>query len=272
MEHEGNSTGTVVGICGVGFVGTAISAFFKDKLQVIQYDKYNGINTPDELLCTDILYICLPTQWGLKTYDTKELCYTLKYLNDHKYSGAIMIKSTVIPPFVQQMNNNYPSLLLIANPEFLSAATAATDFANQRQVVLGFTDQSQCIRRSIVDFHKNYFPGAEISECTSYDASLMKLGCNAFYATKIQYFTELKFLCDKIGADFTSVKSMMLKNDWINPMHTQVPGHDGQVSFGGACLPKDTKALFYYMNLVKSPNAVIEAVSQERDAMRNNML
>lgn len=264
---------TTIGVCGIGFVGTAVLDYYKSAgLPVIPYDKYKNIGIQDDLLCTDLLYICLPTQWGVKTYDTKELCYTLKYLYQKNYTGAVMIKSTVIPPFVQQMNNNYPSLLLIANPEFLSAATSVRDFAAQRQVVLGFTDQSQCIRRSIIDFHKHYFPDSIISPCTSHDASLMKLGCNAFYATKIQFFTELKLLCDKIGADFGSVLPMMLNNGWINPMHTTVPGHDGQVSFGGACLPKDTKALYYFMELVKSPNAVIEGVIQERDAMRNNMV
>ncbi len=36
---------------------------------------------------------------------------------------------------------------------------------------------------------------------------------------------------------------LMLKNNWINPMHTKVPGNDGQLSYGGKCFPKDTKAL-----------------------------
>ena len=35
----------------------------------------------------------------------------------------------------------------------------------------------------------------------------------------------------------------MLKNGWINHMHTEVPGQDGKLGFGGACFPKDTAAL-----------------------------
>ena len=40
---------------------------------------------------------------------------------------------------------------------------------------------------------------------------------------------------------------MMLKNEWINPMHTNVPGSDGSLGYGGACFPKDTNALYRYM-------------------------
>ena len=40
---------------------------------------------------------------------------------------------------------------------------------------------------------------------------------------------------------------MMLNNKWINEMHTNVPGPDGLLGFGGACFPKDTNALYKYM-------------------------
>jgi UDP-glucose 6-dehydrogenase len=52
-------------------------------------------------------------------------------------------------------------------------------------------------------------------------------------------------------------------------MHTLIPGPDGQLSFGGACLPKDISALNQCMALYGSPNAVVNAVIQERNAMRH---
>ena len=48
----------------------------------------------------------------------------------------------------------------------------------------------------------------------------------------------------------------MLKNGWINKMHTDVPGTDGKLGYGGACFPKDTQALCHYMNQKKTPNKV----------------
>ena len=98
----------------------------------------------------------------------------------------------------------------------------------------------------------------------------MKLFCNNFYAAKVQIFNEFYLLCEKVGIEFEIVKSMMLKNDWINPMHTSVPGPDGKLSYGGMCFPKDVSSLNEFMKEQDTPNAVLEAVMLERNIMRND--
>jgi UDP-glucose 6-dehydrogenase len=97
----------------------------------------------------------------------------------------------------------------------------------------------------------------------------MKLFCNSFYATKIQFFTEIKMLCDNMNIEYNNVIKLMLNNGWINPMHTIIPGHDGELSFGGACLPKDINALGSLCNNMNSPCDVIQAVITENKKMRN---
>jgi len=72
---------------------------------------------------------------------------------------------------------------------------------------------------------------------------MMKIVCNSFYATKIQYFTEIKLLCDNLEINYNNVRELILKNGWINPMHTNIPGHYGILSFGCDCFPKDIRAL-----------------------------
>jgi len=71
----------------------------------------------------------------------------------------------------------------------------------------------------------------------------MKIVCNSFYATKIQYFTEIKLLCDNLEINYNNVRELILKNGWINPMHTNIPGYYGILSFGCDCFPKDIRAL-----------------------------
>ena len=61
---------------------------------------------------------------------------------------------------------------------------------------------------------------------------------------------------------------MMLKNGWINPMHTDVPGPDGKMSYGGLCFPKDTNALNEFMKQNNIPNSVLNATICERNSMR----
>ena len=120
----------------------------------------------------------------------------------------------------------------------------------------------------LIKFFSHYFPLAKISMCSSTESESVKLFCNSFYATKIQYFTEIKLLCDKLDIDYDNVKNLMISNNWINPMHTDVPGPDGNISFGGACFPKDIQALNSVFNKLHISNAVIESVVKENKMMR----
>ena len=49
----------------------------------------------------------------------------------------------------------------------------------------------------------------------------------------------------------------MLENKWINPMHTLVPGIDGRLGYGGACLPKDVKAISKQMEKHNVVNIIL---------------
>ena len=64
----------------------------------------------------------------------------------------------------------------------------------------------------------------------------------------------------------------MLKNDWINPMHTDVPGTDGKLSYGGYCFPKDTMALLNHMEKNKSDRMILSSCVAERDLKRNDTI
>jgi UDPglucose 6-dehydrogenase len=98
----------------------------------------------------------------------------------------------------------------------------------------------------------------------------MKLFVNNFYAVKIQFFNELYLACKANGSNYSIIKDMMLKNGWINPSHTNVPGKDGKLSYGGACFPKDTNALLHYMKKHNIPCGIIDATVSERNKQRDD--
>ena len=190
---------------------------------------------------------------------------------DSNYKGIIVIKSTIEPTTTLSLSKKYNNLRFIHNPEFLTASTAFEDFHNQKHIVLGkglnITDDDINL---LSGFYSYYYPDAEISICSSTESESMKSFVNCFYSVKIQFFNELYLLCDKIGCDYNTIKDLMLKNKWINPMHTNVPGPDGQLSYGGYCFPKDTKALLEFMKKEDSPSKVLEATILERNEMRND--
>jgi UDP-glucose 6-dehydrogenase len=204
----------------------------------------------------------------------------------------------------------HPYFNIVHCPEFLSANTATEDFKNQKHIVIGIVDKEivnkeivnkeivnkEIVNKEIVnteilkknleenkynnkydtiqyllDLFESFFPNAKISICSSNESESMKLFCNSFYATKIQYFTEIKLLCDKMEIDYNNVKDLMLQNGWINPMHTQIPGHDGNISFGGKCFPKDTKALNQVCAKMNISHKVIESVVTENIEMRGDL-
>lgn len=265
-----------IGICGCGVVGNAMLKFFlkNNDIQTYVYDKYKNIHSFNILLKCDIIFICLPTNYDeeFKSYNMEEINNTLFILSEKKYTGIIVIKSTILPFYCTGINNVYNNLLIVHNPEFLSAATSVEDFANQKHIILGYTLQSKNCIHKIYNFYNNLFPQAKISICTSEESCLTKLACNSFYATKIQFFTELYLLCEKINIPYNNVKNLMLLNDWINPQHTNVPGHDNKISFGGNCLPKDISAFTQFIISNNSQCDVMKAVISERNKIRTSLV
>lgn len=264
-----------IGIIGLGFVGSAIHKSFELKnINVIGYDKYKygGIGTFEECLDTEIIFLALPTLYNLDTneYDKTSIYETCKLLNNNKYKGLIVIKSTVEPGTTNDLSDKY-DLSFVHNPEFLTARTAFEDFHNQKHIVLGKGNKCNDNKYGIViDFFMKYYPDTEISQCTSLESESMKIFVNSFYSVKIQFFNELYLLCQNNGSDYNKIKQLMLKNGWINPMHTNVPGPDGNLSYGGACFPKDTLALNSYMEKLKSPNKILKATITERNLFRKD--
>jgi nucleotide sugar dehydrogenase len=263
-----------IGIIGIGFVGTALkTSFLKKNIHIATYDKYKqNEGAFDKCLTADIIFLCLPTPFcdERKEYNKDAIYEIMRLLDTHNYKGVIAIKSTIEPLICATLSKQYPSCNIVHNPEFLSAKTAYQDFHNQKHIVLGKTPE--CNEQSyncIINFYKEYYPQSQISLCTTTESESMKLFVNSFYASKIQLFNEFYSVCQKIDINYDTVKNLMLKNNWINPTHTSVPGTDGQLSYGGACFPKDTESLLEFMKKNSSKYEVLNAVIKERNLMRN---
>ena len=262
-----------IGIVGHGFVGGAMSkSFLENNIDVKIYDKYKNIGSIDDLLCCNAIFLCLPTLFKDKAGFDKgaiyEVCDELERLD---YSGCVLIKSTVEPGTSETLSKKY-SFEIFHNPEFLSAATAYEDFHNQKHIVLGSTSKlSNNYNFDFINkFYSSYYPEAKISVCSSNESESMKLFCNNFYAMKIMIFNEFFDLCQKKSIDFDMVVSLMLKNNWINPMHTKVPGTDGSLAYGGYCFPKDTNALSEFTDRAGSLNRILKACIFERNILRDD--
>lgn len=258
-----------IGIIGIGVVGSALYHDFLDKnINVIPYDKYKNIGSINDIYETNLVFLCLPTPFdeNMKQYNKLGIYDVCQNLSKNNYQGLVVLKSTVEPETTSLIEKLY-NLSICHNPEFLSASSAKYDFKNQQHIVIGTNKSDITI---LINFYNTYYPNANISVCTSNESELMKLAVNNFYSVKIQFFNELYSLSNKIDANFNTIKELMIKNGWIHPMHTQVPGTDGKLSYGGMCFPKDTNALLNYMKIKNTPHRVLDNTVIERNEMRKD--
>ena len=257
-----------IGVIGYGYVGKAMYKYLSTHYNVIYYDPFvEGSCSKDEINKCKYAFVCVNTP-SLESgrCDTSIVEEVINWIE----SPYICIKSTIEPGTARRLEEQY-GLRICHNPEFLSEKTAFEDFDNQEHIVIGINKESKR-DADVISLYRDLYPDAKISICKTEESEAMKLFCNNFYAMKVQIFNEFYFLCQKIGADFYEIKDLMLRNDWVNPMHTQVPGGDGEISYGGHCFPKDTKALCHFMKILGSPHGILQACIIERDSMRDKKL
>jgi UDP-glucose 6-dehydrogenase len=271
----------IISIIGIGFVGDAMMKSYEIKgyksgKNMFIYDKYKngGMGNFDDTLKSDIMFLALPTMYdeNQKTYNMSAVEDTCELLVKNNYKGAVVIKCTMLPESTNNLCDKY-KLNFIHNPEFLTARTAFEDFHNQSHIVLGKGSTcSQEVFDKVVDFYNILYPNTEMSLCDAGESESMKIFVNCFYSVKVQMMTEFYLFCKDTDISYDNVKNMMLKNGWISPMHTQVPGPDKKLSYGGLCFPKDTNALNQMMINKNCPNKVLAATIEERNIMRNDNL
>ena len=273
--------------CNVAFIGLGVMGFpmagyiSKGGHNVTVYNRtaskadkwlseYKGqkADTPAKAVAgADFIFICVPTLYNKinKKYDLSAIEEQLLFLNDNNYKNIVIIKSTIEPETCEKFKQKY-NVKIVFNPEFLSARTANEDFHNQKHIVLG---GDKIDVNKVEKFYNTYYSESKITKLSFTESECVKIFCNTFYSVKIQFFNELYLLCNKCkDCDFNKIRNAMILNDWINPMHTQVPGTDGKLSYGGKCFPKDTNALNEYLKRKGSLNSVIENTIIERNIMR----
>ena len=268
LSDQDSSEKYRIGIIGVGFVGNAILKSFQGKGAIVfAYDKFKSFDTLEKTLDTDFLFLCLPTLFNddKMEYDKTSIMEICDILVSKNYNGVIILKSTVEPSTTEMLGKTFPSLYFLHNPEFLTAKTAEYDFHHQTHIVLGCPSRLPMGKMEQVKrLYEQYYPQATVSVCSSTESEMMKISCNSFYSVKVQFFTELYLLCEKIDCNYEKVKDLMLANKWINPMHTNIPGPDGSISYGGYCFPKDTNAFLEFFKKNDSPVGVLNATIKER--------
>ena len=254
-----------VGIIGAGYVGEATGRLmysfdneinFYDVVKKNLGHEFNFFTDLEDLVKnSEIIFICVPTPQSedgkidLSILDSivDELIkiYRLNNLNI-----PLVVKSTVVPGttsnILKKFKNEGINLSIGNNPEFITEISKSwtkddsmtRDWLSEDKIVIGSEDEKVKILLSEL-YHK--FKDKIILTDTK-TAELIKYASNYCLASKISFFNELFLISKKLGTDNTALVNALS----VDPRIGKYGSVNGK-AYAGKCLPKDTKALQYFL-------------------------
>ena len=156
----------------------------------------------------------------------------------------------------------------VSNPEFLKEGAAVEDFMSPDRIIIGTTNPQ--VRSVMQQLYSPFMrKSSRILFMDPISAEMAKYAANAMLATRISFMNELSGLCEKVGADIEQVRHGLGSDSRIGSAFL-FPG----VGYGGACFPKDIRALIHIgsehdveMKIAKSVQQV-NSKQQQRFAQR----
>jgi len=255
-----------LGIIGIGVVGGALLAYFnKQGYDVAVYDS-KGVGSLAEVVKADYIYICVPTPSKADgSCDTSIVESVISQINDLKDGiKTVIIKSTVIVGTTEKLQEQYPNLLLMYNPEFLTEATAEYNLLHPDRQIVGYTHQSFCQAVNVM----GQLPKAPFKRIIpATEAEMVKYFGNSFYAVKVSFANQIYDLCQQLDIDYDRVKEAVTVDKMIGENHWDI-FHNGYRGYGGKCLPKDSRALIALGDELGVSMEVLKAVDKVNEALR----
>jgi UDPglucose 6-dehydrogenase len=244
-----------IGVIGIGTVGNAVLQGLSVHHDVVGYDtkKPEYCKNVDKLGTMDMVFLCLPTPTNAGLQDRSAVQRTLLLLQNMKFEGIVVVKSTIIPGICEKFNKNM-KLNIVHCPEFISEKTAIQDFKDQKEIIIGGNKNRDDFKATMEKVLKAHQPlgvrRAYVGSSTQ--TEMIKYMHNIFLACKVGICNELFSVCEDLKLEYQPLMNIAASiTGWINPRHISVP-HRGRLGFGGECFPKDLAAFnthFRHINL-----------------------
>ena len=251
-------------IVGYGVVGKAVHNALHSMHDIVivdpRYSSEQVVNHPD----ADGVIICLGTT-STESGECDDSPVRLA-LSEIPVFLPILIKSTILPNQLTQIEEDCEEYEICYSPEFLRAEFANQDFLNQKYMIIGGSDPDgfwEDIFRSVLPNCNMYL------HCSMNEASLVKHAVTAFLATKVAFFNQLFDMCDASRSNFDIVRQLVCLDPRINSSHSIVPGNHGR-GFDGSSFPKDTSAFIQYARQIDQPIDILETVVDYNEKLRKN--
>jgi UDPglucose 6-dehydrogenase len=222
--------------------------------------------------------------------DTSIVLTVLDQLNEYVTKNSVVIlKSTVTPGTSNGINSRITNkhLKFLFCPEFLREISFLDDIANADFVLLGTGEGDSNITDSTKTHLTNVFKDMYRHKEDTYRhkggdnginvifedytiCEMFKYTVNVYLATKVWYFNEINQICDSFGIEYNKLRNLFKLESRIGESHTQVPGPDGKMGFGGKCLVKETKGMARLQERLGLPNNILRDILLRNKQLRSN--
>lgn len=150
-----------------------------------------------------------------------------------------------------------------SNPEFLKEGDAIDDFMKPDRVVVGVSNErsrelmTRLYKPMLLNNFRVLFMDIASAEMTKYAA-------NAMLATRISFMNEIATLCERVGANITSVRLGMGSDARIGSKFLYAG-----CGYGGSCFPKDVRALIHTAREHGQSLAILEQVEAVNERQKH---
>lgn len=151
---------------------------------------------------------------------------------------------------------------VVSVPEFLREGHAVRDFFEPPRVVVGSATHEAA--ESMDRLYRRL--STTVVHTDRRSAELAKLASNAALAIKVSFANEMAALSEQTGADYPDIARIMGLDPRIGP-HFLGAG----LGFGGACLPKDARALVRLASEAGAPQTVATAAIRANAVLPQRM-
>ncbi len=192
----------------------------------------------------EIIFICVGTpQSETGAADLSAVWEVAKEIGRNLTSYKVIVTKSTVPvgtnekvkSIVQENLKAACEFDVASNPEFLRQGSSVGDMMAPDRTVIG-SDSPKAL-----DIMKQLYSHLQspILACDLRSAEMIKYAANAFLATKISFINEIAQMCEKGGADVSTVAQGMGLDKRIGQAFL-----NAGIGYGGSCFPKDVAALY----------------------------
>ncbi len=256
-----------IGLVGVGMVGEPIKRWFEEykgyKLSkdLFCYDADPKKGYTDDVNNADIIFVAVPTPFNPDgSCNISIVEGAVKTIKDGK---IIVIKSTITPGTVEQLQKDYPKKKFIFNPEFLTESQAWLDYIKPDRQIVATTAKSYTDAKELLallpqaHFERPWSSDYTKKDINATEAELTKYASNVFGYLKVIYGNILADVSHAMTLDFVkrdipaeveyeNIREALSADPRIGPAWLNV-NHGNYSGAGGYCFPKDMAALISFM-------------------------